>query len=797
MNDLKFAFRQLLKNPGFTAVAVLTLALGIGANTAIFSVVNGVLLKPLPYDQPGQLVNLWEDPTGQGADRTIVAGGIFLDWKEHSTSFDALSIIRGTDQGDDRNLTGDGKPERIGGWGVSASFLEVLRVQPLLGRGFLPDDDKPGKENKIVVLSHGLWQRRYGGDKDVLGRTIRLDGESYTVVGVLPSKALLADRVDFLVPLVLRPGEHESSREIQNFRVIGRLKPGVSLEQAGAELRAIKQRLQSIYPKWKEKWGFAIVPMHEEITGKVKPVLLVLLGAVGFVLLISCANFANLLLARAAARQKEIAVRAALGAGRWRIIRQLLTESVLLALLGGGLGLLLTYWGSEALSQFAKASLPRANEVAIDARVLAFTLLVSLGTGALFGLLPVARVSVPDLNRELREGGGSTFGSRSRLQSTLVISEVGLALVLLTGAGLLLKSLFNLLSVPIGFDPKNALAVDLWLPNQKYPSGEARARFLHEVIQRLEAVSGVEAAGMATTLPMSWSMSSPVNVEGAGRPEYGYGSSCDFVAGSYFRAMGVPLLRGRAFTERDNSTNAPGVAIFNEALVRKIFPNEDPVGQRIGFRGVAYEVIGVVGSVRHSGLDGQPDARIYLPQVYWPWSGSLIVRAQIPPVTLAELVRKEVARIDPDQPVSNFRTLERVISGSIAQRRLTLICLGTFAAAALLLSAIGLYGVMAYAVGQRTHEIGIRMALGASRAEVIRLIFRRAALLTFAGLAIGLMGSVALTRFIAAQLHGVHPTDPMTLASVSILLVFVALLAAWSPARHAAKVDPMEALRYE
>jgi len=335
----------------------------------------------------------------------------------------------------------------------------------------------------------------------------------------------------------------------------------------------------------------------------------------------------------------------------------------------------------------------------------------------------------------------------------------------------------------------------LWLPNQKYPSGEARARFLHEVIQRLEAVPGVEAAGMATTLPMSWSMSSPVNVEGAGRPEYG--SSCDFVAGSYFQAMGIPLLRGRAFTERDNSTNAPGVAIFNEALVRKIFPNKDPVGQRIGFRGVAYEVVGVVGSVRHSGRDGQPEARIYLPQVYWPLSGSLIVRAQIPPLTLAELVRKEVARIDPDQPVSNFRTLEQVISGSIAQRRLTLICLGTFAAAALLLSAIGLYGVMAYAVGQRTHEIGIRMALGASRAEVIRLIFRRAALLTFAGLALGLMGSVALTRFIGAQLHGVHPTDPMTLASVSILLVFVALLAAWSPARRAAKVDPMEALRYE
>jgi putative ABC transport system permease protein len=605
--------------------------------------------------------------------------------------------------------------------------------------------------------------------------------------------------VDFLVPLVLRPGEHESSREIQNFRVIGRLKPGVSLEQAGAELRAIKQRLRSVYPQWKAQWGFAIVPMHEEITGKVKPTLLVLLGAVGFVLLIACANFANLLLARSAARQKEIAVRAALGAGRWRIIRQLLTESVLLALLGGGLGMAITYWGSEALSQFVQASLPRANEVAIDAQVLVFTLLVSLGTGALLGLLPAARVSAPDLNRELKEGDrGSTSGSRSRLQSALIISEVALALVLLAGAGLLLKSLFNLLSVPTGFDSKNALAVDLWLPDQKYPSGEARARFLHEVIQRLEAVPGVEAAGMATTLPMSWSMASPVSVEGAGDgAAQEYGSSCDFVAGSYFRAMGVRLLGGRAFTERDNSTNAPRVAILNEALLRRIFPNEDPLDKRVGFRGETYEVIGVVGSVRHSGLDGQPDPRIYVPQVFWPLSGSLIIRARISPRAVAEVVRREVASIDPDQPVSNIRTLEQVIAGSLAQRRLTLICLGTFATAALLLSAIGLYGVMAHAVGQRTHEIGIRMALGASRVDVIKLVFRRAVLLTLAGLVLGLMGSLALTRFIAAQLHDVHPTDPMTLASVSILLVFVALLAAWPPTRRATRVDPMEALRYE
>jgi predicted permease len=797
LQDLRYAARMLRKSPGFTAVAVLTLALGIGANTAVFSIVSGVLLKPLPYDQPGRLVNLWEQSSAGGF--SPVAGGVFLDWQRHSTSFEALSIIWGSDRGDDRNLTGDGNPERIGGWGVSASFLDVLRVRPLLGRGFLPDEDEPGRQNKVVVLSHAMWQRRYGGEKSVVGRTIRLDDESHVIVGVLPPNALLADTIDFLVPFVMRPGEQESGRDVQNFRVIGRLKPDVSPERARAELRSIKERLQPAYPQWKANWGVAILPMHEAATGHVKPMLLVLLGAVGFVLLIACTNTANLLLAKAMARRKEIAVRAALGAGRSRIIRQLLTESLLLALLGGGLGVLLTYWGGDVLSQLAHASLPRANEIGVDARVLLFTLLVSLGTGVLFGVLPAVRSSAPDLNRHLKERDrGSTSGSRGRLQSALIVSQVGLALVLLVGAGLLLRSVVNLLDIPTGFDPKNALAADVWLPPQKYPTGESRTRFLHEVIRRLEALPGVEAAGSATTLPMGWSNASPVRVEGrADQPEHGQGSSCDFVAGSYFRAMGIPLLRGRDFSERDNAANALRVAVVNEALVQKIFRGADPVGERVTFRGEAYEVVGVVGSVRHKGLDGQPDARIYLPQVWFPVSGSLVVRGRIPPLTLAELLRGEVARVDPDQPVSNVRTLAQVIGASIAQRRLTLICLGAFAAVALILSAAGLYGVMTYIVGQRRHEIGVRMALGANRVGVIALVFRRAFLLTLGGLAVGLAGSFALTRFIAAQLYGVHPMDPVTFVSVSLLLLLVALLAACPPARRATRVDPMEALRYE
>ena len=788
MNDLKFAFRQLLKNPGFTAVAVLTLALGIGVNTAIFSVINGVLLKPLPYEQPGQVVMVFEDETGDGRGKTAVSGGVFTDWKEQSKSFEALSVMAWTSM----NLTGNAQPERLDGWQVSASFLGVLRITPLLGRGFGPDDDLLGHDNKVVIITHELWKRRFGADATIVGRTIRLNNEPHTVIGVLPPKAIVDPSRQFLVPYVFGTEEWQKSRGDQRFLALARLHAGVSVEQANAELKAIKQRLSPLYPKGKEKWSALAVPLHEEMTGKVKPTLLMLLGAVGFVLLIACANVANLLLAKAASRQKEMAVRTALGASRWRVVRLVVTESLVLAVLGGVFGVAFAFWSANIFSTFGEANL--------DGRVLAFTLLLSLGTGVVFGLVPALQVSAPDLNNTLKEGGrGSTSGTHNRIRGALIVSEVALALTLLVGASLLLKSFWRLWRTPTGFNAKGALVLDMSLPDAKYPDGERRARFLHQVFQRLEALPGVEAASVTTTTPMGGgSLGSPVSVEGrANQPELGYSSSYDFVAGHYFRAMGIPLLRGRDFAERDNSTNAPRVCVFNDALVKKVFPDEDPIGRRIRFWGAVWEVGGVVGSIRHNGLDSQPRERIYLPQVFCPWTGSLVVRTRSQPLALAETIGKAILAFDPDQPVSNIRTLEQVVAGSVAGRQLTLMLLGIFAGLALGLAAIGLYGVMVYAVTQRTHEIGIRMALGAGRSDVLKLVVRQGMGLTLLGVGIGLIGALALTRVIANQLYEVNTIDPTAFGGVSLLLAVVALFACYVPARRAAKVDPMEALRYE
>ncbi len=794
LQDLKYGLRMLAKNPGFTTVAILTLALGIGANTAIFSVVNGVLLRPLPYEQPGQLVNLWEE-FGDGG-RNAVAGGVFTDWKEHSTVFEALSVISGSAM----NLTGAGEPERTNGLQVSASFLEILRVHPVLGRGFLPDEDRLGKDNRVIIFSHRFWQRRFGGRANLVGRTIRMDGERYTVIGILPPRALLSESVDYLVPFVFGNEEWQRSRGDQRFEVIARLKSRVTIEQARTELRTIKQRLQSLYPKWKEHWSAIITPMHEDATAPVKPTLLVLMGAVGFVLLIACANVANLLLAKAATRQKEMSIRLALGASRGHVIRQVLTESILLALIGGALGVMFAFWGVEVLSKLSEATLPLAREVTVDARVLFFSLVASVGVGIAFGLVPALQVSAADLNSTLKEGGrGSMNDSVSRVRSSLIVSEVALALVLLVGAGLLLKSFFHLLNVAPGFNPDNVLTMELSLPEVKYPTGDSRARFLHQVFQRLEAIPGVDAAGMATSLPMmGWSLGSPVSVEGrVSQPEFGYNSAYDFISGTYFRAMGIPLLKGRVFTEYDDSTKATRVVIFDQALAKKVFPDEDPLGKRIRFWGDLWEVVGVVGSVRHQGLDGPAYERIYLPQAFGPWSGSLVVRTKVPPLGLVEPTRKEILAVDPEQPVSNISTMSQMIADSVAQRRLTLILLSMFASAAVLLAAIGLYGVMAYAVVQRTHEIGVRMALGAQRRDVVKLVVRGGLQLTSLGVLFGLAGSLAVTRVLASQLFEVRTTDASAFLGASFLLVLVAVAACYIPARRATKVDPMTALRCE
>jgi putative ABC transport system permease protein len=808
--DLRYGVRMLLKNPGFTAVAALTLALGIGANTAIFSVVNGVLLKPLPYDQPGQLVNLWEAaPWGLSP----VSPGAFTDWRDGAEGLEALSVVRGASM----NLSGDGQPERLVGLTVSSSYLRVLRIQPMLGRGFLPGEDKPEGDNKVVVISHELWQRRFGADPGVVGRAIRLNSEPHTVIGVLPPKAALAgqDRNEdrqFLIPFVFGAGEEHTTRGNHLFNVIARLKTAVTREQAQAELTAIKQRLQSLYPKDKEDWTVKAAPLHESVTGKVKPTLLMLMGAVGFVLLIACANVANLLLAKAASRRKEISIRVALGASRLRVIRQVLTESSLLGLLGGSLGVLLASWGTQALSDWSGGALPRVEEVAVDGRALSFSLLISVGAGLLFGLVPALQVSAPNLNETLKEGSrGSGAGAGHRMRSALIVAEVALALVLLAGAGLLVRSLFQLLDVELGFNPQNTLAMDLSLPKTKYPdSSDARSRFLHSIFEKLEGLPGVEAAGMISSSPMS-GVYNGTELKRADRPEQNYHSAFNSVSGDYFSAQGIPLLRGRVFSERDDFTNDQNfakerinqlVVIINEALAKRIFPNEDPLGKRVRFfnfegRDLEWEIIGIVGNVRQMSLDATFLDRFYIPQAFFSQGGSLVVRTKGEPLALAESVRKEILALDSEVPVSNVRTMEQVISGSLSDRRFTLTLLGIFAGAALGLAVIGLYGVMAYAVAQRTHEIGVRMALGARRADVLWLVLRQGMRLTTLGLIVGLAGALAVTRVLRNHLYEIGPTDMTTFVSVSVLLVLVALLACLIPAWRATKVDPMVALRQE
>jgi predicted permease len=792
--DVKFGLRMLAKNPGFTFVAVLTLALGIGANTAIFNVVNGVLLRALPYKQPGQLVCLWEDPSGKGRDKNSVAGAQFADWKAQITRMESVSAVRRVYL----NLTGEAHPERLSVLQVSASFLQILRLSPSLGRDFLQDEDQPGKE-KVVILTHQLWQRHFGGATNLLGRAIRLGGESYSVIGILPPEPQLPFECDALVPFVFGSEAWHQSRKDHRLRVIGRLKSGTTLEQARIEMAAITQRLKPLYPLWKKDWGVTITPMQEELTGAIRPQLWVLFGAVGLVLLIACANVAGLLLAKTAARRKEIVVRAALGAGRGRVIRQLLTESVLLSLLGGALGLLLSFWGVRLFTWLGAGHLPRAQEIVVDSAVVEFVLLISLATGIVFGLAPALHLASFNLNEALKQGiHTSRGGTASRVRGGLIVAEMALALMLLAGTGLLLKTLVRLQAVPAGFNPHGVLALDISLDDNRHPAGERRAIFLRQIVQQLESLPSVEAAGTATTLPMAgWTDSSVRAETRPDQDEFYISTDYDFVSGDFFRAMGMSLLRGRLFTERDDSTRAPRVAIVNEVLARRVFPNEDPLGQRIQFHGQSWEIVGIIGSVRHRGLDRDAWEHIYLPQAFSGLQCSLVVRTKVPPLSLAETIRGEVLRLDPDQPVSNVRTLEQIVDSSAGQRRLMSALLGLFAGAALLLAAIGLYGVMAYSVSQRTREMGIRMALGGQRGDVLLQVMKQGLKLAILGVTVGLAGAFALTRVLAHLLFGVTPRDPFTFAMVAVVLVAVALIACYIPARRATKVDPMVALRYE
>jgi len=812
-HDLRYGARMLFKNKGFAAVAIIALALGIGANTAIFSVVNAVLLRPLPFKSSERLVALRQTSTQRKDDLDFASYPNFTDWRTQNKVFEQLAVFRNIN----RTLTGADQPVRLQSSIVSANLFQLLGATPGLGRAFLPEEDMPGANSYAVILSHGLWQRRFGSDPKVLGRNLTLSGKSYTIVGVMPDGfqfPVQAEPTELWITVALDAETpvggglpNTAQRGVGIYQVIGRLKPNVTLEQAQTEMNLIARNLETQYPNTNTHQGVKIIPQLELLVGKIRTALLILFGAVGFVLLISCANVANLLLARATTRHKEMAIRAALGASRWRVVRQLLTESVLLGLAGGALGLLLAMWGTDLLIALSPKGLPRLNEIGLDGRVLGFTMFVSLLTGAIFGLAPALHASKLDLTESLKEGGrsGATGARGNRVRNLLIVSEVALALMLLIGAGLLARSFLRLQRANPGFNAEHVLALKISLPSAKY-SEPQEAMFFKQLLARVKTLPGVADAGIVWPLPLGGDQME-ISFEVAERPvAEGERPSSEYrsISPDYFHTMSIPLLKGRDFTTRDDM-NAPGVVIVNETLARQIFPGEDPIGKRIkpGIsvgkdQAVMREIVGVVGDVKHQSLSSEAGAEVYVPHAQVPFSGmALVARTAVDPQSLAATMRNEVSKLDKDIPVYNIRTLDDYLAASVAQPRFNTLLLGIFAGVALFLTMIGLYGVISYSVTQRTHEIGIRVALGAQTSDVLKLVVKQGMALALIGVGVGLLAALALTRVLASLLYGVSATDPVTFGGVSLLLVAVALLACLVPARRAMKVDPMIALRYE
>ncbi len=807
--DLRYGLRMLLKNPGFTLIAAVTLALGIGANTAIFSVVNGVLLRPLPYKDPQRLVMVFA-PRRLDQEFLLSSGG-FTVLRNQNQVFEQVAAF--LPMLDSSNITGDGEPEFLGGVLVSANLFTLLGAEARYGRTFLPEEEKPGA-NRVVIFSHSLWQRRFRSDHKIIGGTISLNHEPYTVVGVMPPgfqfprgdmlTGWLQREIDIYIPLALTP-EQMNNRRPQVLPVIARLKSQFSIEQAQAEMTGIAARLKQQYPDTNRDDSIRLAPFHQQVVGRVRLALLVLLGAVGFVLLIACANVANLLLVRAAARRKEIAVRAALGAGRRRLIRQLLTENLLLAVLSGLLALLLAFWGVDLLQTIIPENLPRADEIGVDGGVFGFTLLISLGAGILFGLIPAFQASRVNLSDALKEGGRSSNGSsRHHFRNLLVVSEVALALALLVGAGLMLRSFIRLMSVDPGLDPQNVLTVDIRLSRSRY-SPPQQAVFFQQLLERLRTLPGIQAAGAVYPMPLS-GMEEGIGFSIEGQPPPAPGEQRTAgprgVSPDYFKAQGIQLLKGRVFTESDGS-DTPPVVLINEAMARRYWPNQDPIGRRISFnlrngQPVWCEIVGVVKSVRHMALDEELRPEIYIPFTQHPLAFmTLVARTDSDPLGFVAAVRSQVQAVDKDQPITNIRTMEEILARSVSQPRFNLMLMAIFAGLALLLAAVGIYGVMSHLVTQRTHEIGVRMALGAQTRDVLRLVIRQGMALMLTGLLVGLITALGLTRLMRNLLFDVSATDPLTFFVIALLLALVALLACYLPARRATKVDPLVALKYE
>jgi putative ABC transport system permease protein len=806
--DLKFAFRQLLKAPGFTAVAVLTLALGIGANTAIFSIVNAVLLRPAPYKNPDRLVWIWENNLSKNMPINPASPGNFNNWREQSRSFESLSAW----EGENFNLSDEGNPESVLGTKTFANLLQVLGIQPVLGRAFRPDDDQAGA-TPVALLSYGLWQRRFGGETNILGKTLTVDGKAITVIGIVPgNQAVPFNKFELWIPFAL-DAQRANSHGDRFLRTIGRLKPGITLKQAQTELAGIARRLEQIYPLENTGAGVNIIPLKEMFSAEMRAPLLMLLGAVAFVLLIACANVANLMLARAAAREKEMALRAALGASRSRLVRQLFTETLLLCGLGTGLGLACATLGINvlrsvvpAVSSNYKVPIPGLDEIGIDGPVLLFTLGLSFVITLLCGLAPALSNSAVDLNEPLKEGGrSSTSGFRGkRLRSLLVISEVALALVLLIGAGLLIESFRHVREVPLGFDPRNVLTMSLSLPASKYPEAPQRADFSQHILERVQALPGVKSAAVANYLPLSghWGTIG-FNIEGhpALTPGDYLAANHATISPGYFATMKIPVIEGRGFISADRD-KAPHVLAINQTMARQFWPHETPIGKRLDLGNYGspdfWEIIGIVGDVKHFGPATEARPQVYFSQLQNPGTSiNLVIRTTGEPLSLVNSVRAALRAVDPAQPVYNIQTLDHLAAQSIAPRRFAMQILAAFAGVALFLGAIGIYGVISYAVSKRTHEIGVRMALGAQRVNVLWLVVRQGMKLALIGIAAGLVAAVTLTRVLRTLLFEVKSLDPSIFLLVTFVLATVALLACWLPARRAAKIDPMEALRYE
>src|SRR5262245_28429709 len=797
--DLRYGLRVFIKKPGFSVVAVFTLALGIGANSAIFSVVNGVLLRPLPLEDPDRLIKIWETflPGGQGT----ASVPNLKDWREQNTVFNGIAAY----QFSSLNLRGQDSPERLQGATVSPNFFDVVGVRPRLGRAFQIGEDEAGR-NRVALLSHRLWQRNFGGDAGVIGKDIPLNGESYTVIGVMPPEFRFPSRLTELwVPLVIPP-DQVNNRGSHWMFTLARLKPDVGFEQAREQMVAIAKRLEQQYPDSQAGRSVFLIPLQEETVRNIRPALMALLFAVGFVLLIACANVANLLLARATSRRREIAVRTALGAGRLRLVRQLLTESLLLAVTGGALGLALARWGVEGLLVLAANFLPRANEVGLDWRVAAFTAALSILTGVFFGLIPALQSSRVDLQSTLKEGGAAGSGMQTNwLRSALVVVEIAATLVLLIGAGLLIKSFIRLYETDLGIKAENVLTMSLALPQAKYPDTRTAAAFHQKLLDRVALLPGARSAGVINYLPLQqWGFNGGVTIEGQGPYEPGRQPVAEFraISPDYFRTFSVPLMSGRFFTAEDQSDSQP-VVIVNQALAQRYLPGQAPIGKRIRAIGNDWRtVVGVVGDVRQSGVTQAVRAEVFVPVTQATWTPltqtmSLVVRADAEPEALISAVRNAVREVDPAQPVFNVKKMEMVVADSVADRRLNMLLLGIFAAVALTLAVIGIYSVMSYTVSQHTREIGIRMALGARPTDVLKLVIGQGMSLTLVGVGLGVAGAFGLTRLMATLLYGVAATDPLTFAVVSALLMVVALLACCVPARRATKVDPMVALRTE